>query len=219
MCGRYTRAYLRHLFASGEPLAGTLLSVHNLAFYLDTMARVRARTGGRFGGRFGDGVIAAGSVRFRVLACMVFLALCQMGALAAGLRFSLAGFADFRAFYAAGTIVRECGAAQLYDYELQHTVQNAVVGGRSAALPFVYPVYAAVPFVGLSWLGYRAAFWVMFAVNLGLLGVAVWVMLPYLRALRQVWEPLPWLLFACFYPVGIALLQGQVSLFLLVVVC
>ena len=41
VCNRYTRAYLRHLFASGEPLAGTLLSVHNLAFYLDTMARVR----------------------------------------------------------------------------------------------------------------------------------------------------------------------------------
>jgi queuine tRNA-ribosyltransferase len=41
VCARYTRAYLRHLFASGEPLAATLLSVHNLAFYLDTMTRVR----------------------------------------------------------------------------------------------------------------------------------------------------------------------------------
>ena len=41
-CQRYSRAYLRHLFASGEPLAATLLSVHNLAFYLDTMIRVRA---------------------------------------------------------------------------------------------------------------------------------------------------------------------------------
>ncbi len=40
-CRRYTRAYLRHLFACGEPLAATLLSVHNLAFYLDTMIRVR----------------------------------------------------------------------------------------------------------------------------------------------------------------------------------
>lgn len=41
VCRRYTRAYLRHLFSSGEPLAGTLNSVHNLAFYLDTMDRVR----------------------------------------------------------------------------------------------------------------------------------------------------------------------------------
>ncbi len=42
VCARYSRAYLRHLFASGEPLAGVLNSVHNLAFYLDTMRRVRA---------------------------------------------------------------------------------------------------------------------------------------------------------------------------------
>jgi len=42
VCGRYTRSYLRHLYASGEPLAAVLNSVHNLAFYLDTMDRVKA---------------------------------------------------------------------------------------------------------------------------------------------------------------------------------
>jgi queuine tRNA-ribosyltransferase len=42
VCARYSRAYLRHLFSSGEALAATLLSVHNLSFYLNTMARVRA---------------------------------------------------------------------------------------------------------------------------------------------------------------------------------
>jgi queuine tRNA-ribosyltransferase len=41
VCRRYTRAYLRHLFASGEPLGATLNSVHNLAFYMETMERVR----------------------------------------------------------------------------------------------------------------------------------------------------------------------------------
>ncbi len=45
VCTRYTRAYLRHLFASGEPLAATLNSMHNLAFYLQTMRRVRAELG------------------------------------------------------------------------------------------------------------------------------------------------------------------------------
>ena len=45
-CRRYSRGYLRHLFASGEALAATLLSVHNLAFYLDTMERVRGELGG-----------------------------------------------------------------------------------------------------------------------------------------------------------------------------
>jgi queuine tRNA-ribosyltransferase len=46
VCGRYTRAYLRHLFASGEPLSAVLNSVHNIAFYLDTMERVRGDLAG-----------------------------------------------------------------------------------------------------------------------------------------------------------------------------
>lgn len=41
VCARYTRAYLRHLFVAGEPLAAVLNTVHNLAFYLDTMRSVR----------------------------------------------------------------------------------------------------------------------------------------------------------------------------------
>ncbi len=41
VCARYSRAYLRHLYASGEPLAGALNSIHNLAYYLDTMRAVR----------------------------------------------------------------------------------------------------------------------------------------------------------------------------------
>ena len=41
VCRRYTRAYLRHLFASGEPLGAALNSIHNLSFYLETMERVR----------------------------------------------------------------------------------------------------------------------------------------------------------------------------------
>lgn len=39
---RFSRAYLRHLQMSGEMLAGTLLTIHNLHFYLDLMAQARA---------------------------------------------------------------------------------------------------------------------------------------------------------------------------------
>ena len=42
VCNRYSRAYLRHLVQCGEPLAGTLNSIHNLAYYLGIMQRVRA---------------------------------------------------------------------------------------------------------------------------------------------------------------------------------
>jgi queuine tRNA-ribosyltransferase len=43
VCRRYSRAYLRHLTHSGEALSGTLNSIHNLAFYLGIMQRVRAQ--------------------------------------------------------------------------------------------------------------------------------------------------------------------------------
>ncbi len=42
VCQRYSRAYLRHLYASNEVLAQVLNTVHNLSFYLATMAGVRA---------------------------------------------------------------------------------------------------------------------------------------------------------------------------------
>src|SRR5450432_3506517 len=42
VCQRYSRAYLRHLFSAQEPLAAVLNSLHNLAYYLDTMRRVRS---------------------------------------------------------------------------------------------------------------------------------------------------------------------------------
>ena len=41
VCQRYSRAYLRHLYASNELLAQVLNTIHNLSFYLDTMRRVR----------------------------------------------------------------------------------------------------------------------------------------------------------------------------------
>ena len=45
VCRRYTRAYLRHLMQCGEPLAATLNTIHNLAYYLGIMQRVRKTLG------------------------------------------------------------------------------------------------------------------------------------------------------------------------------
>ena len=41
VCARYSRAYLRHLYVAGEALGGALNTLHNLAYYLDTMRAVR----------------------------------------------------------------------------------------------------------------------------------------------------------------------------------
>ncbi len=40
-CRRYSRAYLRHLFLAGEHLSAILNTQHNIAFYLDTMRKIR----------------------------------------------------------------------------------------------------------------------------------------------------------------------------------
>jgi queuine tRNA-ribosyltransferase len=72
-CRNFSRAYLRHLALCNEMLSSTLLSIHNLHFYLDLMAQARARLeAGNFGAwargwcdryeagaREGDAVVAA----------------------------------------------------------------------------------------------------------------------------------------------------------------
>jgi queuine tRNA-ribosyltransferase len=41
-CARFSRAYLRHLVMAGEILASVLCTVHNVTFYQDLMAEIRA---------------------------------------------------------------------------------------------------------------------------------------------------------------------------------
>ena len=42
LCLNHTKAYLRHLLATGEPLAIRLATMHNLKFYLNLMAKIRS---------------------------------------------------------------------------------------------------------------------------------------------------------------------------------
>jgi queuine tRNA-ribosyltransferase len=49
VCGRHSRAYIRHLFQAREMLASTLATIHNLHFYQELMAGIRkAIREGRF---------------------------------------------------------------------------------------------------------------------------------------------------------------------------
>jgi queuine tRNA-ribosyltransferase len=40
-CRNFSRAYLRHLFNTGEALAGRLVSYHNIYFYMEMMSKIR----------------------------------------------------------------------------------------------------------------------------------------------------------------------------------
>jgi queuine tRNA-ribosyltransferase len=52
VCQRHSRAYIRHLYLTGEMLAAVLITHHNLAFFLDTMRRVRQAIRSREFARF-----------------------------------------------------------------------------------------------------------------------------------------------------------------------
>jgi queuine tRNA-ribosyltransferase len=62
VCCRYTRAYLRHLFAAGELTAAILATHHNIHFYLDLMRQIREAIG------FGNLVKFSSEVRARYAA-------------------------------------------------------------------------------------------------------------------------------------------------------
>lgn len=41
VCARHSRGYIRHLFQVNEPTAARLVSIHNVAFTLDLMSKMR----------------------------------------------------------------------------------------------------------------------------------------------------------------------------------
>ncbi len=62
VCGRYSRAYLRHLFIANEILGAVLASHHNVHFYLDLMRRIRQSI------EFGDLVGFSSELKSRLVA-------------------------------------------------------------------------------------------------------------------------------------------------------
>jgi queuine tRNA-ribosyltransferase len=65
-CAHYSRAYLHHLFQAGEMLGPTLLSLHNLAYYLGLMAETRRQIAAGTFGPFRDRMLGrwnAGAVQ------------------------------------------------------------------------------------------------------------------------------------------------------------
>jgi len=53
-CRRYSRAYLRHLYVSGEHLSAILNTMHNVSFYLDMMREIREAIAANLFGKWLD---------------------------------------------------------------------------------------------------------------------------------------------------------------------
>jgi Glycosyltransferase family 87 len=144
-----------------------------------------------------------------IIFCMQFLAWLTF------LPKALRGHADFRQLYVAGYMVRTGHRTQLYDYAAQTYFQNTLVSNDERALPFIRPAYQALIFVPFSLLPYRTAYLGFLFLNLLLLALAFMLLQSSMRGLSCVWPGLPPGLFLGFYPVALALMQGQDSILLL----
>jgi hypothetical protein len=127
----------------------------------------------------------------------------------------LAGRADFRQFYAAGAIIRNGQARQLYNYQEQKDFQDNLVSREQVALPFVSPAYHALLFTPFSLFPFRTAYFLFLAFNVGMLGISFILLRPWMLNLRVIYPWLPLAILLGFLPIAAALIQGQDSIVLL----
>ncbi len=129
-----------------------------------------------------------------------------------------AGFPDFSIFYTAARILAAGKATQLYNDNLQESVQRsfaAAVQKRGTILPFNHPPFEAVLFVPFAHLPYIAAYFVWLAFNV----VVLFGLLFFLRRHFAILGQAPYSLWCvaslAFAPIFMALVQGQDSILLL----
>jgi len=122
------------------------------------------------------------------------------------------GYSDFSIFYSAGKIVGRGLGSHLYDSALQYRTQQEFaphVHIRQGALPYNHPPFEALIFVPLATIPYFAAYSLWDCANLLMLCALPLVLRPHVSLLRRV--PAAYCLIAtlAYFPIFIALLQGQ----------
>jgi hypothetical protein len=133
----------------------------------------------------------------------------------------LRGVADFRSYYTGAYMIRTGHGGELYDFETQMRYHRQLLPDAAAksSVTMNHPAFEELIFLPLSLLPYRAAFWIFFAVNLGLLAVSLRLLWPYLSRMTERWSWFPVLVCAEFFPLSRTILQGQDSILLLALLC
>ncbi len=133
------------------------------------------------------------------------------------------GMPDFTIFYSAGHILRSGQASNLYDDNLQQRMQTSLnpagVRKRGSILPYNHPAFEAVLFAPLASFSYLTAYRVWLLTNLTLLMGIPFLLRKQLPILGT--APLGfWFLgMFAYFPIFMALLQGQDSILLLFTYC
>jgi hypothetical protein len=122
---------------------------------------------------------------------------------------------DFRQAYTAAYLVRSGRAHELYLYNSQKEVQDQLVSPQPQALPFVSPGYEALLLSPLAFFKFRTAYLIFLGVNLVSLGACFTLLRPWMTHLQAVFRWLPSAMFLGFLPIAAALIEGQDSILLL----
>lgn len=119
---------------------------------------------------------------------------------------------DFSLTYVGAQIVHSGDGAHLYDMGVQKQVRDSLFRHPNP-LFYEHPPFEALVFSPIALLSFRSAYLIWGIVNASVWLLTIWMLRPYLSRPREDLGYLSlWLLFA---PLGIALYQGQSSLFLL----
>jgi hypothetical protein len=130
------------------------------------------------------------------------------------------GYPDFTIYYTAGTIVRRGLGQQLYDSTRQFAVQTefaSEVKTRGGPLPFNHPPFEALLFVPLSCISYRAAYWLWWLTNVAILTILPVSLRRHIPLLSTMPAPIWTFASFAFFPIFLALLQGQDTILLTLV--
>ena len=126
------------------------------------------------------------------------------------------GSLDFVAFYAAAQIVKNGQGEHLYNIETQRLFQQQFSSFQENPLLYNHPPFEMLVYLPLAYFSFPTAFILWTVLNLGALCAFLYLLFPYLRNLREsLGSGLVVMLVFAFYPVLIALMQGQDSLLFL----
>ena len=124
--------------------------------------------------------------------------------------------ADFGTLYTSGLMIREGKGPKLYDVEEQQRIQEKFLG-RQGVLIVIHPPFEALLLAPLARLSYYGAYVAWGAINLSLWMLCAHLIRPYAPVPQQTFQY--FILCFAFYPLWVALIQGQTSVLLLFLYC
>lgn len=161
-----------------------------------------------------------GNREFGAVAFLLAMVLCHGAMLLEMLPMLRSGYQDFTIFYTAGRLVRSGQTAALYNLSAQYRTQQEFapdVHIRRGALPYNHPPFEALIFVPFTLAGYPLAFAIWTLCNGAMLAVALAMLKKQFAELKQFSGLFLALAALGFFPIAIALIQGQDAILLLLI--